>query len=156
MGEIVCTVLQRKASPLIRFRLRDLGYLDAGPCPRGLALPGLYLRGRIVDQVSGEESEPASAQLSPLQIEEVLYSIPEMGGNYQIYLGSEQTLVIDVELNCPIERTGAALERIRRELVPVLERFGHRGELHAVAFIPRSGGKTRRIRPLRDRPTMPG
>lgn len=44
-GEIVCTTLNTRAQPLIRYRLRDVGALLPGPCPCGLPLPLLRLVG---------------------------------------------------------------------------------------------------------------
>jgi phenylacetate-CoA ligase len=90
VGEVVCTVLQRKASPLIRFRTQDLAYLDPAPCPCGVRFPRLHIRGRIADQISGEGAQQAGPPVSPYVIEEVLYRQPEMGGNYQIYTSGQK------------------------------------------------------------------
>jgi phenylacetate-CoA ligase len=63
MGEIVCTVLQRRASPLLRFRTQDRGFVEPPAADTGLALPRLQLRGRILDE----------AVVPPIPIENVLY-----------------------------------------------------------------------------------
>jgi phenylacetate-CoA ligase len=139
VGEAVCTVLQRKASPLIRFRTQDLVILDPAPCRCGLALPRLHVRGRVVDEVAAA-SGPA---FSPYQIEQVLYSQPEVGGNYQIY-ADQGRLLIDVETRGD---PAGVLERTREQLA----RMGLRAELNRVEHIPRTGGKTRRVRPLAER-----
>ncbi|MBV8263447.1 MAG: AMP-binding protein [Candidatus Eremiobacteraeota bacterium] len=143
-GEVVCTLLQRKASPLIRYRTQDLAILDVSPCPCGVLLPRLHIRGRIVDQVAaGEAAEPV---VSPYVIEEVLYSQPEIGHNYQIYF-SESGLRIDAELRFDYGDP----ETAREHVVQQLGRRGLRAELTWVDHIPRIGGKTRRIRPLAER-----
>jgi phenylacetate-CoA ligase len=143
-GEVVCTLLQRKASPLIRYRTQDLAILDMSPCPCGVRFPRLHVRGRIVDQVSGGEA--GEAVVSPYVIEEVLYSQPEMGHNYQIYTSNE-VLQIDAELRPGDSDPTGARERVEQ----LLHRRGLRAELTWVKHIPRVGGKTRRIRPLAER-----
>jgi phenylacetate-CoA ligase len=143
-GEIVCTLLQRKASPLIRYRTQDLAVLDPSPCPCGVRFPRLHIRGRIVDQVAGGEA--AGPAVSPYVIEEVLYSRPEMGNNYQVYTGGGG-LRIDAELRPGRGDPDAARERV----IDLLGRRGLRAELTWVGHIPRVGGKTRRVRPLAER-----
>jgi hypothetical protein len=68
-----------------------------------------------------------------------------MGGNYQIYL-SDQGLRIEAEL-APKAQGEAAHTRI----IELLGKRGITADLHWVAHIPRTGGKTRRIRPLSER-----
>jgi phenylacetate-CoA ligase len=141
MGEIVCTVLQRRASPLIRFRTQDRGFIE----PReetDAVLPRLQLRGRILDE----------AVVPPMLIENVLYAASGVGGNYQIYHENKR-LVLDVEL-LPGANARAAAEQIRTGLMSLLDRLRlgqFRVELNWVEHIPRTAGKTRRIRPLADR-----
>jgi phenylacetate-CoA ligase len=151
LGEVICTVLQRTASPLIRFRLRDLACLDPGPCPLGYALPRLHLRGRLADQVPETGAAPAAGAVSPYAIEDVLYRYPEMGGNYQVYVGPVGRLAIDVELDCSEEKRSAVLAQMRDGLRPILEPAGWQAELSWVPWIPRSGGKARRIRARSER-----
>jgi phenylacetate-CoA ligase len=148
VGEVVCTVLHRRGSPLVRFRTQDLALLDPAPCPCGVRFPRLHVRGRMADQVSraGGEAEPP---VSPYTIEEVLYSQPEMGNNYQVYTGGER-LRIEAELRRGSPGADVAQARI-------LERLHQRGlnaDLAWVEHIPRVAGKTRRIRPLTERETL--
>lgn len=44
-GEVICTNLQTRAQPLIRYRVGDLGRLSDERCPCGLPLPVLRLEG---------------------------------------------------------------------------------------------------------------
>ena len=144
VGEVVCTVLQRKASPLIRFRTKDLAVLDAAPCSCGVLLPRLHLRGRMADQI-GRDGDDAG--VSPYMIEEVLYTQPEMGNNYQVYTADGGRLLIDAEW-----RGGAAdRETTRGRILSVLAQRGLHAELAWVDHVPRTAGKTRRVRPLADR-----
>jgi phenylacetate-CoA ligase len=143
-GEVVCTVLQRRASPLIRFRTQDLAMLEPSPCPCGVRFPRLHVRGRIVDQVprGGAAAEPA---VSPYVVEEVLYSQSEMGNNYQIYTGGA-FLRIEAE-----GRRGGNLEAARARILDQLRQRGLQAELAWVEHVPRVAGKTRRVRPLAER-----
>jgi phenylacetate-CoA ligase len=153
VGEVVCTTLLREASPLIRFRTRDLAFLETAPCGCGLRLPRLHVRGRMIDRVSQGEREADEPPLSPYQIEDVLYNQPEMGGNYQIYhQGEGGKLRVDVELSCEPAKRGEVLERLHEQLA----RLNLPIELTWVEHIPRTGGKTRRIRPLADRERVMG
>jgi phenylacetate-CoA ligase len=149
-GEVVCTVLQRRASPLIRYRTQDLAVLDAAPCPCGTRFPKVHIRGRITDQVSVPSGAEAGPAVSPYVIEEVLYLQPEMGNNYQIYTAGER-LLIDAEL-----RRGADGGLARARILDLLRKRGLVVELTWVERIPRSGAKTRRVRPLAERDQVMG
>ena len=81
IGEIVVTNTLRYDTPLIRYRTRDLGYIDSTPCSCGVSAPKLYLRGRVVDQMNIR-----GASLSPFYLEEVLMQNPEVGNWYQFVL----------------------------------------------------------------------
>jgi phenylacetate-CoA ligase len=145
-GEVVCTVLQRRASPLVRFRTQDLAVLDPTPCPCGVRFPRLQVRGRIADQVNRTGAATAEPSVSPYIIEEVLYAQPEMGNNYQVYTGGPR-LRIDGELRQSAREPNAARARI----VETLRQRGVDAELIWVEHVPRQPGKTRRVRPLAER-----
>ncbi len=145
VGEVVCTVLQRRASPLIRFRTQDLAVLDPTPCPCGVRFPRMHVRGRIADQVSRGEAEA----VSPHVIEEVLYSQPEMGNNYQVYVGGER-LRIEAELR----RDARDPEAVQARILDHLRRRGLEAELAWVEHVPRLAGKSRRVRPLAERDAL--
>jgi phenylacetate-CoA ligase len=148
-GEVVCTVLQRRASPLVRFRTGDLAVLDRPPCLCGVRFPRLHVRGRMVEQVARAGEEAAELSVSPYIIEEALYAQAEMGNNYQIYLGGER-LRIEAEL-----RPGRGdPDDARARVLELLRRRGLEAELVWVEHIPRLAGKTRRVRPLAERDTL--
>jgi phenylacetate-CoA ligase len=140
VGEVVCTVLQRTASPLIRFRTQDLGVVDSTPCACGARLPRLHLRGRMADQVRA----PGEIPISPYAIEEVLFAQPEMGDNYQVYVEGDRFRI-------EAEAGPGDAEAARVRIVEVLRQRGLQADLAWVEHIPRVGGKTRRVRPLADR-----
>ena len=144
VGEVVCTVLQRRASPLIRFRTQDLAYIDPQPCECGINFPRIHIRGRMVDQLPG--GQQAAQQISPYMIEDVLFAHNEVGGNYQIYTGGAK-LQIEAELRPGMGDGDAAKAAIEQ----TLSQRGVQSEVAWVPHVPRTGGKTRRIRPLAER-----
>jgi phenylacetate-CoA ligase len=152
VGEVVCTTLLRQASPLIRYRTQDLAMMDPAACPCGVVFPKVHIRGRIVDQVpqQGPTPQAAAPPISPYAIEDVLYSQAEMGGNYQIYAAGP-SLRIEAELS-----GGGAGDAARQRILEALGRRGIQAELAWVDHIPRTGGKTRRIRPASEREAVMG
>jgi len=95
IGEIVVSCLVRYHTPLLRYRTQDLGYIDPDPCSCGVALPRLFLRGRLVDQVLIQ-----GISFSPFYLEEFLMRIPEVGNWFQFVVdpAGSDILKIRVEL----------------------------------------------------------
>lgn len=136
MGELCITVLYRKAAPLIRYRVKDLGYIDSTPCQCCIERPKVVLRGREVDQI-----HIGSNGYSPFYLEELLYKIPEVGNNYQ-FLVSKTGLSIKVELKKDIEPSDKIKEKIRNRMSYYV------GAIENIDFVDRlerTGGKTRRV-----------
>jgi phenylacetate-CoA ligase len=82
IGEMVVTTLRKEASPLIRYRTRDLTRWVAHPCSCGNILP-------LHDRLMGRSDDMIifrAVNIYPRQIEEVLASCPEVGSEYQILL----------------------------------------------------------------------
>jgi len=136
IGEIVVTVLLRKATPLIRFRTGDLGYIDDIPCPCGIEWERLYLRGRKEDQIyiGGKE-------YSPFYIEEFLMRIPEVSCWYQ-FIVRDEVLLIQVEAAkdiVPSEKIGEMISSKIEYAVDVPNK------VEFVANLPRPSGKLVRV-----------
>jgi len=82
IGEMVVTTLRKEASPLIRYRTRDLTRLIPGPCPCGNSLPRHdHLLGRSDDMFIFR-----AVNIYPGQIDHVLSQIPQVGSEYQVHL----------------------------------------------------------------------
>ena len=82
MGEMVVTTLCKEATPLIRYRTRDLTRLLPGVCACGLNLPRhdkIYARSDDMFILRG-------VNIYPGQIMDVLAQFPELGGEYHITL----------------------------------------------------------------------
>lgn len=145
-GEVVCTILQRRASPLIRFRTQDLAMIDPHPPAGEIKLPLLRLRGRIAEQMQQGDGVAAGPPLSPYLIEDVLYRQVEVGGNYQIYTDGTE-----VRIEAEFVGEEPAKDEAGRRILEALAGQGVSADLAWVEHIPRVGGKTRRLRPLADR-----
>ena len=85
VGELVLTTLCREGMPLIRYRTRDLTRFLPGPCPCGRE----HAR---IDRITGRSDDLIiikGVNIYPMQIEQVLMSLPEVGQNYLIELERE-------------------------------------------------------------------
>lgn len=151
-GEIVMTTLQRQATPLLRYRTRDLSHLVGGNCPCGRTHRRLArIKGRSDDMliVNG-------VNIFPSQIEDMLMKIPEVGTNYLIQLekrGSLDRLLVKTELNARLF-TGdpRALDDLRDRIGELLRSailVKPTVELREPGSLPVSEGKARRVVDLR-------
>jgi len=85
IGELVFTTLCREGMPILRYRTRDLTRSLPDPCPCGRA----HVR---IDRILGRADDMIiikGVNLYPMQIEQALLSIPEVGQNYLIVLERE-------------------------------------------------------------------
>ena len=82
VGELVFTNLTRRGMPLLRYRTRDLASYDDAPCPCGRRMKRLSrIQGRTDDMIIIK-----GVNIFPLQIEQVLMSLPEVHTNYLVEL----------------------------------------------------------------------
>ena len=82
IGEMVVTTLSKEASPLIRYRTRDLTRKITKSCSCGNILP-------MHDKIMGRSDDMIilrGVNIYPGQIDEILSSIDEVGSEYQLYL----------------------------------------------------------------------
>ncbi len=82
IGEMVITTLCKEASPLVRYRTRDLTRKISAQCSCGNILP-------MHDKIMGRSDDMIilrGVNIYPGQIDEVLSSIPEVGSEYQLHL----------------------------------------------------------------------
>jgi phenylacetate-CoA ligase len=147
-GELVFTTLKRKATPLLRYRTRDLSKIMDGPCACGRTH-------RRIDRIKARTDDMLiinGVNVFPSQIEEVLMHMPEMGTNYQIVVDKKESLdrvTVKTEVNSTLFKDDmrdleALAKRIRdtiksRVLVnPVVE-------LHEPGMLPVYEGKAKRV-----------
>lgn len=153
VGNIVITTLLREATPFIRYKTDDIGYIEDSPCPcaKGEEEPRvpeiftnrIHLRGRKGDQITIGMNE-----YSPFYIEEFLMRIPEAGNWYQFIVdekkAEEEGIIIQVELPKGFEPSGEIAEKIRNKV-----EYGcgaqNKVELLPFGTLPRPGGKVVRV-----------
>jgi phenylacetate-CoA ligase len=145
VGEVVVTTLAKEATPLIRYRTRDLSYLYAEPCPCGSPYPRIgRIQGRSDDQV-----KVRGVIFLPAQVDVVLAEVDGAGPEFQAHVerdgNGRDLLTIRVEGD---GRPGLA-EELRWRL---REKIGLSVGLDLVAqgTLPRSERKTQRVFDHRD------
>lgn len=147
-GELVLTILQRDAMPLIRYRTRDLTRIIPGVCKCGRTHRRLArMKGRTDDMliING-------VNIFPSQIEEVIMRMPEVGTNYLIVVqksGPLDKLIVKTEI------TREALTDDTRDLYALKQKIVEHlrasitikpvVELHEQGSLPVSEGKAKRV-----------
>jgi phenylacetate-CoA ligase len=151
-GELVLTILCREATPILRYRTRDLTGFYTEPCPCGRTHRRLRrLTGRSDDMliING-------VNVFPSQIEEVIMAIREVGNNYLIMVekeGALDRLTVKTEVGPEIfmddaRPLNALRERIRARLQASIS-VNPRVELHEHGSLPVSEGKAVRVKDIR-------
>ena len=147
-GELVMTTLKREAMPILRYRSRDLTRI----------LPGTCACGRVhkrIDRIQGRTDDMfiiKGVNVFPMQVEQVLMNIPEVGNNYVIVLKRENN-VDDMVVR--VEVTDSVFVEDMRELERVRKRISHnlksellvtpKVELVQPNSLPKSEGKALRL-----------
>ena len=151
-GEIVFTTLDRRATPILRYRTRDLAFVYKGLCK-------CRRTHRRLSRITGRTDDMLiinGVNVFPSQIEEVIMRIPEVGNNYQVQLekeGALDKLIVKVEIYSKmfkgdLKEIDALKEKIKSELKasiiinPVME-------LHEPGSLPVFEGKAKRVVDLR-------
>lgn len=153
VGELVITTLCREGMPLIRYRTRDLTRFVPGECPCGR-------QHRRLDRIMGRADDMIiikGVNIYPMQVEQVLMSIPEVGQNYLIVLEREGYLD---QLRVKVEVKEEFFVEDMRELKGLQSRISSRlrDEILITARIdlveqnslPKSEGKAQRVLDLRE------
>jgi phenylacetate-CoA ligase len=140
VGEAVVTTLTKQATPLVRFRTRDLTYLYADRCECGSTYPRIgRLTGRSDDQV-----KVRGVIFLPAQVDTVLAEIAGCGSEFQAFVDRDgdgrDTITVRVEADL---RPGLADELASRLRIKI----GLRVDVDLVPFgeLPRTERKTQRV-----------
>jgi phenylacetate-CoA ligase len=153
-GELVLTCLCREATPLLRYRTRDLTAFYTEPCVCGRTHRRLRrITGRTDDMliING-------VNVFPSQIEEAIMALPEAGNNYLIVLEKEgvlDRLIVKVEVGADMfmddaRPLNAVKEKIRKTLQASIT-INPRVELHESGSLPVWEGKAARVQDTRPR-----
>jgi phenylacetate-CoA ligase len=147
-GELVLTILCREATPILRYRTRDLTGFYTEPCPCGRT----HRRLRRITGRSDDMLIINGVNVFPSQIEEVIMAIKEIGNNYLIEIekdGVMDRLTVKTEVRENIfmddsRPLNALKERIRKTLQASIT-INPRVEFHESGSLPVSEGKAKRV-----------
>lgn len=151
IGEMVITTLCKEATPLIRYRTRDLTRKITSPCSCGNLFP-------MHDKIMGRSDDMIilkGVNIYPGQVDEVLSAIPEVGSEYQLHLerreDGKEYMTIRVEAAQGVDPGKA------QEIQGKLKKLVHSkimvsciADVCGYGDLPRYPGKARRIFDTRD------
>lgn len=146
VGEMVVTSLRKEASPLIRYRTRDLTRLIPEPCSCGNPFPRHdHLLGRSDDMIIFR-----AVNIYPGQVEHALGQIPGLGSEYQIHLFRQEhgrdVMLVKVE---QIDGEGADAEKHLAETISteIRRQIMVRTQVEVVPYgtLPRTDRKSKRV-----------
>lgn len=150
VGEMVVTSLCKEATPLIRYRTRDLSRMIPGTCSCGLEIPRHdHILGRSDDMIIFR-----GVNIYPGQIADVLQKFPDAGAEYQIVLTRREGkdhLLLKLERGAEVSAGGdvpfakAVGAELHKKLMARVEM-----EIVDPGVLPRSFGKSKRVVDMRD------
>ncbi len=152
-GELVITTLDREASPVVRYRTRDITRIIPGECPCGRTH-------RRIDRIHGRTDDMLiirGVNVFPSQIEDVMRTFPEMSSWYQIEVDTDHRsldiVTLKAEPNPNVDLDSIAdIDRLQKRISAALKAalsVGVKVKLVEPKSIPRSEGKAKRIVDLR-------
>ncbi|MBF0478991.1 MAG: phenylacetate--CoA ligase [Candidatus Omnitrophica bacterium] len=148
IGEIVFTTLRREATPILRYRTRDLASVIPGVCPCGRTH-------RRLSRIAGRTDDMLiinGANVFPSQIEQILMKVPEVGTNYMILVskdGALDKLTVQVEIHSKtfhgdMSELGVLKHKIKDELKASIM-INPSVELHEPGSLPQFEMKAKRV-----------
>lgn len=147
-GELVITTLDREASPVVRYRTRDITRIIPGECACGRTH-------RRIDRLHGRTDDMLvirGVNVFPSQIEDVMREFPQVSSWYVIELtrkGSMDVVTLKVEPAADFDFDEiAALERVQRSIQSELKKalaVAVQVRIVEPKSIPRSEGKAKRV-----------
>lgn len=147
-GELVFTTLCREATPLLRYRTRDLAFVYPDPCPCGRTH-------RRISRIKGRTDDMfivKGVNIFPMQVEQVLMGFPEVGNNYVIVLekvGPMDEIVVQIEVREELLRGGIRrLEALQERIVRALREeilITPKVEFSEPGRLPSGEGKAMRV-----------
>lgn len=147
-GELVFTTLTKEGTPIIRYRTRDITYLDRSPCKCGRTTVRMHrLLGRTDDMLIIR-----GVNVFPSQIEEVLLKLEGVEPHYQLLVNRKDKMdfiEVQIEMNEKLfsdemKNLDQTEKKIEQELYKTLN-IHTKVKLVEPKTIPRSEGKAKRI-----------
>jgi len=153
-GELVFSTLTREATPLPRYRTKDITRLNYEKCSCGIT----HCRHEKITGRSDDMLKIHGVNVFPSQIESALMEFPQLAGYYEIMvdrkdLGTLDQMIIRIELNpeFPVDNIGE-IQQFTKQVADKLAStllIHPKVELVPPNTIPRSEGKAKRIVDLR-------
>ena len=151
-GELVITTIDREASPVVRYRTRDITRIIPGQCACGRTH-------RRIDRLHGRTDDMLiirGVNVFPSQIEDVMKTFPQVASWYQIELTRKNhldvvTLKAEVNPDFDFDQI-SAIEQLQKDIQAKLKTalsVGIRVKLVEPKTIARSEGKAKRVIDLR-------
>jgi len=148
-GELVFTTLTKEALPVVRYRTRDLTFIDPAPCPCGRTSVRIgRITGRTDDMLIIR-----GVNVFPSQVEHALMQVPGVTPHYLLVLRREAALDT---LEIRVEAAATTADEVRRALAASVRRRIHEiiGLTAEITVVPpraieRSVGKAKRVHDLR-------
>ena len=152
-GELVITTIDREATPVVRYRTRDITRIIPGECACGRTH-------RRIDRLHGRTDDMLiirGVNVFPSQIEDVMKTMPELSSWYVIELTTvahldRVTLKVEMEQGFDFDEI-RQIERLQKELEAKLKTalsVGVKVKIVEPKSIPRSEGKAKRVIDLRE------
>ena len=147
-GELVFTTLRRQATPLLRYRTRDLSSINPASCKCGRTH-------RRITRIKGRSDDMLiinGVNVFPAQIEEIIMKMPEVGTNYLIVVdkaGALDKVTVKTEVGPAVfsddaRDLNALRERIKENIKDSLL-ISPAVELHEQGKLPVQEGKAKRV-----------
>lgn len=145
IGEMVVTTLRKEASPLIRYRTRDLTRLLPGDCSCGVKMPRM-------DKIMGRSDDMfifRGVNIYPGQIGSVLEDFDELSAEYKISLTRRDGLDhMAVQVECTPDAAGTCSDDLAKALATEIRKhILVRSDVRILGpgELPRSFAKTKRV-----------
>jgi len=147
-GELVLTTVDREATPVVRYRTRDITRIIPGECACGRTHKRIdRLHGRTDDMLIIR-----GVNVFPSQIEDVMKTVPELSSWYQVELTTVDhldrvTLKVELEQGFDFDEI-REIERLQKEVESRMKSalsVGLKVKIVEPKSIPRSEGKARRV-----------
>ena len=153
-GELVITTVDREATPVVRYRTRDITRIIPGECACGRTH-------RRIDRLHGRTDDMLiirGVNVFPSQIEDVMKTVPELSSWYQVELTTVDhldrvTLKVELEHGFDFDEI-RAIEQLQKGVEAKLKAalsVGIKVRIVEPNAIPRSEGKAKRVIDLREK-----
>ncbi len=150
LGKVVITAFDRLAQPCIRFDSKDLGmWGDLCGCGRTFRVLKGGVQGRIdhITKVKG-------VLFSPVSVEEVVHSVPELGDEFLLVVTRENDLdkmALEVEINPGFEHREAELVNELARQLRLKTNLSYHIQCHPRGTLQRFELKARRFKDMRQK-----